>query len=124
MKIDIISIAYFQRRFKRLVKKFRTLDDEFDKLIDGLEADPTLGKSLGSGLYKIRLASRSKGKGKSGGFRVVTYYVEQIGDEQTVYLVTIYDKSEEDSIDKDDLLTIVQAALADEPDESSDDQQA
>ena len=66
---------------------------------------------MGSGLHKIRLASAIKGKGKSGGFRVVTYYIEQVGDEEIIYLVTIYDKSEQDSITKDDLLAIVDDAF-------------
>ena len=72
-----------------------------------LAENPIQGKSLGAGLYKIRLASKSKGPGKSGGFLVVTYYVEQIGDEEVVYLVTIYDKSEEDTVRKEDLLDLV-----------------
>ncbi len=114
MRIDVISLAYFQRRFKRLAKKFRSLDDDLDKLIDDLETDPALGTSLGSGLYKIRLASKSKGKGKSGGFRVITYYVEQIGNQQVVYLVTVYDKSEEESVDTDELPAMVQDALTED----------
>jgi hypothetical protein len=119
VKVDIVPLANFDRRLKRLAKKFKGLRDELIEFRESIREDPTQGKSLGAGLYKIRLASKSKGSGKSGGFRVVTYYVEQIGDEQTVYLVTIYDKSEEDSIDKDDLLTIVQEALAD-PDEAAE----
>jgi hypothetical protein len=116
MKRKIISLPHFTRRLKRLAKKFRSLSDELKAFEKSVEQNPKQGKDLGAGLYKIRLASKSKGTGKSGGFRVVTYYVEQIGDEQTVYLVTIYDKSEEESIDKDDLLAIVHQALID-PDE-------
>jgi hypothetical protein len=82
---------------------------------------PKQGKDLGAGLYKIRLASKSKNTGKSGGFRVVTYYVEQIGDEETVYLVTIYDKSEEDTVTKADLLTLVKQAFESEADQEKQD---
>lgn len=64
-------------------------------------------------MYKIRLANQSKGTGKRGGFRVVTYYVEQVGDEEVVYLVTIYDKSEEDNIRREELLDIVKDAFDD-----------
>ena len=94
-----------------MVKKYTSLAKELANLEKFLEDNPQSGNSLGSGLYKIRLASKSKGKGKSGGFRVVTYYIEQVGDEEVVYLVTIYDKSEEDSIDKADILAIVQETL-------------
>lgn len=43
----------------------------------------------------------------------MTYYVEQVGDEEVVYLVTIYDKSEEDNIRREELLDIVKDAFDD-----------
>ena len=114
MKRKLIAMPYFARRLKRLAKKYTSLASELADLEKNLEENPRSGTAFGSGLYKIRLASKSKGKGKSGGFRVITYYVEQIGDDEVVYLVTIYDKSEEVNIDKADLLTIVQEALGNE----------
>lgn len=120
MKPEIVALPHFDRRLKRLVKKFRSLSAELSVLEKALEDNPRQGKDLGSGFYKIRLASKSKGTGKSGGFRVVTYYVEQVGNEEIVYLVTIYDKSEEGNVAKADLVTIVQEAL-DERSEKTDD---
>ena len=111
MKRKVIAMPHFARRLKRLVKKYSSLSDELAHLENDLEDNPRLGITLGAGLLKIRLASKSKGK--SGGFRVITYYIEQVGDDEVVYLVTIYDKSEEDNIDKADLLAIVQDALTD-----------
>lgn len=110
-------MIHFARRLKRLAKKYISLSSELADLEKHLEENPRLGTTLGAGLYKIRLASKSKGKGKSSGFRVITYYVERVGDDEVVYLVTIYDKSEEDSIDKDELLAIVQDTLTDSSDE-------
>ncbi len=57
------------------------------------------------------MASESKGKGKSGGFRIITYFVDESKNDQTVYLVTIYDKSEQSTIVKKDLLKIVTTEL-------------
>ena len=57
------------------------------------------------------MASDSKGGGKSGGFRVITYYIEETMETEIVYLVTIYDKSEEDSIKKNELIKIVETFL-------------
>lgn len=74
-----------------------------------LEENPTTGESLGSGLYKIRLASKGKGKGKSGGFRVITYLLTETEDGVDIYLITMYDKSEESSVKKEVLLKIVKA---------------
>ncbi len=72
-----------------------------------LTETPTLGTSMGAGLYKIRLAVKGKGKGKSGGFRVVSYLVTQTEDETTIFLLTIYDKSEDSNIDRKTLLDMV-----------------
>ncbi len=101
----------FKRDFKRLAKKFRTLPEELEELITLLETNPEQGTDLGSGLRKIRLGSKSKGGGKSGGFRVITYYIEKVDNDEIVYLVTIYDKSEFSTIQKNDLMKIIQDAL-------------
>lgn len=58
-------------------------------------------------LYKVRLAVESKGGGKSGGFRVITYLVNQTNGGTDIYLITIYDKSEESSIDKNQLVNLL-----------------
>lgn len=113
MSANVIALSHFQRKARRLAKKFRLLDNEIGALVASLKESPRQGNDLGAGLFKIRIASKSKGKGKSGGFRVITYYVEQVGDDEIVYLVTIYDKSEEASIDKADLLAIVHETLDD-----------
>ncbi|MDO4819359.1 MAG: hypothetical protein Q3994_03160 [Prevotella sp.] len=35
------------------------------------------GNNLGNGVYKVRIAIASKGGGKSGGGRIVTYTVKE-----------------------------------------------
>jgi hypothetical protein len=74
-----------------------------------LMLNPKMGVSYGSNVYKIRLADNSKGKGKSGGFRVITYVIEETPNATNIYLITIFDKSEEASIDKDDIREILKA---------------
>ncbi len=95
MSFEIIITQRFKRELKRLIKKFPSIKTEFANLIGLLEVDPIQGTSIGNGFYKIRLAIESKGKGKSGGARVITYTV--ILDE-LLYLIAIYDKSEKQNI--------------------------
>lgn len=64
-------------------------------MIDRLEQNPRTGTQLGKNCYKIRLSIASKGKGKSGGARVITNFVVT---EETVFLLAIYDKSEKESL--------------------------
>ena len=111
MSRKIKPFREFARRAKRLQKKFHSLGNDLKGLIAALILAPRLGKSLGAGFHKIRLGSASKGGDKRGGFRVITYYVEQTTEGEVVYLVTIYDKSEEDSIAKADLLALLKREL-------------
>lgn len=112
MSVKITPLSHFKRRAKRLFKKYVTLAENLEELGQTLSENPKQGQSLGAGLYKIRLASESKGTGKSGGFRIITYYIDETQDESTVYLVTIYDKSEESNIDKKELLKLVADELS------------
>jgi hypothetical protein len=96
----VIPTPYFESRFKKFLKKFLSLKEELADLEEILLANPLTGRDLGSGIFKVRLASKSKGTGKSGGFRIITYLVRPAISGTDIYLITIYDKSEEASIDK------------------------
>ena len=91
---------------KRLSKKYPSLKEKLVELNDTLASLPGTGTALGNDTYKIRLAIKSKGKGKSGGGRVITYVVK---DNKEVYLLTIYDKSEFENVDDKSLKNIIQS---------------
>lgn len=61
--------------------------------------NPFQGSELVPGIRKIRMTIESKGKGKSGGARVITmtYYISE--EEGKVHFLLIYDKSDADTID-------------------------
>ncbi|MCX6154171.1 MAG: type II toxin-antitoxin system RelE/ParE family toxin [Candidatus Kapabacteria bacterium] len=104
MSYNVLTIKIFDNQAKRLAKKFKSLKKEISDLIDLLEQEPFSGESLGKSCYKIRLKISSKGKGKSGGARVITnvYVVEE-----TVYLLSIYDKSEQEDLSDEELLRLL-----------------
>ncbi len=91
------------------MKKYHTLQKSLMQLEQALILNPKMGTSYGSNIYKIRVADESKGKGKSGGFRVITYVVDETSEAINIYLITIFDKSEEASIDKDDIKEILRS---------------
>ena len=68
----IFSTPNFDKEAKALLKKYPSLPDDLELLFESLQHNPVQGTSLGNDCYKIRLAIRSKGKGKSGGARVIT----------------------------------------------------
>jgi hypothetical protein len=95
MSYNISSIPLFDKQAKRLAKKYPSLKRDLAGLIEKLTDEPEQGTALGNSFYKIRLAIASKGKGKSGGARVVTYVKVA---RNTVYLASIFDKSEKSTI--------------------------
>jgi len=109
MTNKVSTTPYFERRYKRFAKKFPLLDIELLSLENELTKTPQMGEPLGANLYKIRLASEDKGAGKSGGFRVITYLIKECETSTEIFLITIYDKSEESTITKTALLKIVKS---------------
>ena len=95
MKFSVETTPFFIRQFKYLFKKYPSLKKDLFLLEVQLAENPTLGDDLGKNCYKIRLKISSKNKGKSGGARVITY-VRILSNK--VYLTSIYDKSEKESI--------------------------
>ena len=106
MAIEVKYTTDFEKQLKRLSGKYPSVFKDLEGLIDELEINPDTGKSLGKNLYKIRLALSSKGRGKSGGARVITYVLIK---NDTVYLAAIYDKSEHSTIDTDRLLKVLKS---------------
>ena len=89
-----INIEEFERQLRKLAKKYRSIIDDYETFLDELEKDPYQGANLGRGVRKVRMAIASKGKGKSGGARVITYNLYQEEDVIVIDLLTIYDKNE------------------------------
>ena len=99
MNFKVNTSSQFDKELKYLVKKYPSLKEEYRILYESLATNPLQGSPLGNDSYKIRLAIRSKNAGKSGGARVITH-IKII--RQTVYLLSIYDKSKQSTLaDKD-----------------------
>ena len=101
MNYAIVSAKRFKRDLKKLAKKYRSLEDDVEDLKKELLKNPTMGDSLGGNAYKVRMAITSKGGGKSGGARVITCHVLVDVANSEIYLLTMYDKGEQDTISKD-----------------------
>lgn len=99
MNVTVLFHREFTRRAKRLAKKYKSLNEDVRVLISSLTENPLQGVQLGNNTRKVRMAILSKGGGKSGGARVITYVITQeTPDNYKVTLLTIYDKSEMESV--------------------------
>ncbi len=95
MSYNVLTIPPFDRQLKRLIKKYPSLKVEIRDLGDLLAQNPTYGTPLQNSCFKIRISIKSKGRGKSGGARIITHTRVTKNE---VFLLSIYDKSEKVNI--------------------------
>jgi len=83
--------------FLRAAKQAGMAEGEIDDLVDFLAANPTAGVEIAGtgGCRKVRFAGR--GKGKSGGYRIVTFYT---GVRLPIFLITVFSKGERSDLSK------------------------
>ena len=91
MSYEVRTISVFERQAKRLLKKYPSFINELRSLTEKLKQNPKGGIPIGHNCYKIRVAIKGKGKGKSGGARVIIHVIFK---KNRVYLLSVYDKSE------------------------------
>ena len=101
--MQIKTTSIFTKSFKKLFKKDRNLLSEYEELLKNLELNQNLGTHIGNGTYKIRVQNKANNKGKSGGYRVITY----TKIENTILLVHIYSKSDTENIEENMINEII-----------------
>ena len=107
MSCKITYTPDFAKQMKRLSKRYKSLKEDYVNLLNDLRANPNLGIELGHHLRKVRMSIASKGKGKSGGARVITYTLILAETDTEIKLLTIYDKSERENLTDKELLDLM-----------------
>lgn len=95
MSYSIIVTPNFAKELKSLAKRHTSIKADLIILSQLLIEMPTQGVEIFKNCYKIRFAIKSKGKGKSGGGRLITFIKIQ---NESIYLLSVYDKSDRESI--------------------------
>ena len=103
MNYEVESIPLFDKQAKRLSKKYYSIRNDLNILIESLTDNPEQGTPLGNNFYKIRLSISAKGKGKRSGARIIIYIKVSA---KKVYLSSIYEKGEKETISDKELKLI------------------
>lgn len=88
---DIRFSDEFLKSFKKLKKRYKSLPQDVNSLIEELKINPEQGTPLRNGMRKVRIAFASKGRGKAGGGRVIIRLT--VFDTHLAFLY-IYDKED------------------------------
>ena len=107
MSYNIYTTDNFERELKKLAKKYSSIKNDFKSLLNSLKENPKQGQPLGKDCYKIRMAISSKGRGKSGGSRIIACVKITA---ESVFLLTIYDKSAHENVNDNELDLLLRKA--------------
>lgn len=94
MSFEVSTTPEFESQAKKLNKRHRSFKNDLMEFVISLRENPFQGVELSPGIRKIRMAITSKGRGKSGGARIITYTVVTAEMEGKVYLMNVYEKSD------------------------------
>ena len=104
MNYNIVVLPEFASQLKKLAKKYKKIKTDLQDLTKELKENPEAGIALHHSCYKIRVANSSIPTGKSGGFRVIYYFLDT---HQNIYLMSIYSKTQKDTISESELVEIL-----------------
>ncbi len=102
--LNVSKTDYFGKLIKKLAKKYPNIELDVDSFLDSIENVKDLGVALGNNLYKARIKNTDNSKGKSGGYRLISYLLLT---ENNLTLVYIYSKAELATINESILDKIV-----------------
>ncbi len=100
----IAKTPMFENAFKRLKKRFKSIDKDLDSFLLTIKNIDDLGTPLSNNAYKARIKNSDKQKGKSAGYRLITLL--KVVDKK-IHLIYIFDKSDFENISDDDLLILI-----------------
>ena len=100
MNFEIKISDEFEVAAKQLSKRYRSFVDDYSDFLDDIRKNPYQGVEFMPGIRKVRLAIASKGKGKSGGARIITFTYTISEKDGVVYLLLVYDKSDASTVKK------------------------
>ncbi len=104
--LKIVPTPEFVKQVKKLAKSYKKIADDLESLKKELLQNPKIGIELGNKCFKIRLANSSVPTGKSGGFRIITYYLD---DKGIIRLLLIYTKTEKENISDKELSEVLKS---------------
>jgi hypothetical protein len=104
------NLPIFNKLIKKLKKRFHLVETDLDTFKQSISSEEDLGISLGNNLYKARLSNSNKNRGKSAGYRLITYFKIK---NNSIYLCYIYDKSDLENLSEKEIDTLIIKSLQD-----------
>lgn len=98
MSFEFVTSRYFDSEIKRLSKRYRNFKADMEEFRRSLRENPLQGVEIAPHVRKVRMAISDKGRGKSGGARVITFDALVSDQDGKLYLLLIYDKADTSNV--------------------------
>ena len=104
MKFQVVEQELYRKAHKKLSKQYRNLQNDIDDFLNSIKSKKDLGVELKSNVFKIRVKNSDKNKGKSAGYRLISYLA--IIDNE-LHLLYIYDKSKLENLTEKEIDNLI-----------------
>ena len=104
MKLQVVEQELYRKAHKKLSKQYRHLQNDIDNFLDSINSKEDLGIELKSNVFKVRIKNSDKNKGKSAGYRLISYLA--IIDNELHFLY-IYDKSKLENLTEKEIDNLI-----------------
>lgn len=102
--LKVIKQELYKKALKSLSKKFKHVEADIEKFLSEIKDRNELGIELKANIFKARVANSDKNKGKSSGYRLITYL--KITDDE-LHLIYVYDKGSIENLTEDEIDTMI-----------------
>ena len=104
MKFQIVEKTLYKKSLKKLSKNYKNIEKDIDNFLNSIKSKNDLGIELKSNIFKARIKNSDKNKGKSAGYRLISYLAIVKNQLQLLY---IYDKSKIENLTENEIDKLV-----------------
>ncbi len=109
MKLEVVEKSLYKKVLKKLAKRYRNIEKDVDDFLNTITTKEDLGIELKSNIFKARIRNSDKHKGKSAGYRLISYLAVI---DSKLYLLYIYDKSQIENLSEKEIDSIILQQLS------------
>ena len=106
--MEIFYSDEFKKSAKKLSKRYKSLKNDLQSFTSSLIENPRQETELTSSVYKVRIKNSDNNKGKSAGYRIITYIITN----NEILLVNIFSKSDIPNISDEEIDLIIKQYIS------------
>ena len=100
MNLQVVEKILYKKSYKKLSKQYKNIGEDVNAFLDSISSKKDLGIEIKSNIFKARIKNSDKNKGKSAGYRLISYLA--LVDNE-LHLLYIDDKSKIENLTENEI---------------------